>query len=179
MLSITRLSLNLARPTVGRQILRPSVSKLAISQLRSIHTVKSTNDGEEAILVAQRKNRPVSPHLDIYKPQLTWVLSGAHRITGVGLAVGFYGLTCTYALSSLLGVPFDGATLVSVAAGLPIAVKVIGKAIASFPFAFHAANGVRHLIWDTGYELYMKGVYRTGYAVLGFTAIFGAYLLFL
>ncbi|OWB57327.1 hypothetical protein B5S28_g3265 [[Candida] boidinii] len=179
MLSITRLSLNLARPTLGRQILRPSVSRLAINQLRSINTVKASDDGEQQILVAQRKNRPVSPHLDIYQPQLTWVLSGAHRITGVGLAVGFYGLTCTYAFTSLLGVPFDAATLVSVAAGLPIALKVIGKAIASFPFAFHVGNGVRHLIWDSGYELYMKGVYRTGYAVLGFTAIFGAYLLFL
>lgn len=42
---------------------------------RLVSTVHTTHDEEQDVLVAQRKNRPVSPHLDIYQPQLTWLLS--------------------------------------------------------------------------------------------------------
>ncbi|ESW97537.1 succinate dehydrogenase cytochrome B subunit, mitochondrial precursor [Ogataea parapolymorpha DL-1] len=167
-------------------IARQSISAVPRRQLagaalgvRSLVTIKATPAEEQAILVAQRKNRPSSPHLQIYQPQLTWILSSFHRITGVGLAAGFYAVTCTYAFTSLAGIPFDTATLVSVVAGLPVAAKVGLKAAASFPFAFHVANGVRHLVWDFGKELTLKGVYRTGYVVLGFTALVGTYLTFL
>lgn len=91
------------------------------------------------------------------------------------MAAGFYALTCTYALTSFLGIPFDSATLVSAFAGLPFIVKLGAKAAAAYPFAFHFANGLRHLVWDFGKELSIKGVYRTGYAVLGFAGIVGTY----
>ncbi|KAG0676006.1 glyceraldehyde-3-phosphate dehydrogenase 1, partial [Pichia californica] len=121
---------------------------------------------EQSILVAQRKNRPCSPHLDIYQPQLTWVLSGLHRITGVGLAFGFYAVTCSYAFGLV-----DTASLLGAFSALPVAIKVAFKALASFPFAFHAWNGVRHLVWDSGHEANKKGVYTTGYIVLGLSAL--------
>jgi succinate dehydrogenase (ubiquinone) cytochrome b560 subunit len=141
--------------------------------MRSIVTVKATPAEENSILVAQRKNRPVSPHLEIYEMQLTAVLSALHRITGVGLAVGFYGVTVSYALGIV-----DTASLVSLYSALPAVAQVGLKAIASFPFAFHAWNGIRHLVWDAGKETTMKGVYKTGYAVLGLTAVSALALLF-
>lgn len=90
----------------------------------------------------------------------------------------FYALTVSYAATSLLNIPFTSATVVSAVAALPVAVKFIGKAAMAYPFFFHAANGVRHLIWDFGKELTIPGVYRTGYAVLAATAAFGTYFLF-
>ncbi|KAH3659998.1 hypothetical protein OGAPHI_007203 [Ogataea philodendri] len=166
----------LARQSI-RSVPRLNLARVAVG-MRQLTTVKTTSQEEQNILVAQRKNRPSSPHLQIYQPQLTWILSSFHRITGVGLAAGFYAVTCTFALSSLTGLQFDTATLVSLVAGLPVAAKVALKAAASFPFAFHVANGFRHLVWDFGHELTIKGVYRTGYVVLGFTALIGTYLTF-
>lgn len=149
-----------------------------IAAVRTIASVKTTPDAEIDILNAQRNNRPVSPHLEIYQPQLTMILSGLHRITGVAMAGGFYALTVAFAASSILNLPFDGASLVSAFAGLPVFAKIGVKAAAAFPFAYHFANGIRHLVWDFGKELTIKGVYRTGYTVLAVTAVAGSYLTF-
>jgi succinate dehydrogenase (ubiquinone) cytochrome b560 subunit len=146
--------------------------------MRSISTVKASHEQEQEVLVAQRKNRPTSPHLTIYQLQLTMVMSGLHRVTGVFMAGGFYALTCGYAAASILSIPFDAATLVGAFAGLPVAVKLAAKAAMAYPFVYHAFNGVRHIIWDFGKELTIKGVYRTGYVVTALTAIFGSYLTF-
>ena len=148
-------------------IIRPSL------HMRNIITVRATPVEEESILVAQRKNRPVSPHLEIYEKQLTAVLSALHRITGVGLAAGFLVVTSSYAVGLV-----DTASLVTFFAGLPVAAKVAFKAVAGVPFAFHAWNGVRHMVWDSGHEANIKGVYKTGYAVLGLTAVSALALLF-
>lgn len=43
---------------------------------------------ESKLLRQQRKVRPVSPHLSIYQPQITWYLSGAHRVTGAAVGGG-------------------------------------------------------------------------------------------
>jgi succinate dehydrogenase (ubiquinone) cytochrome b560 subunit len=143
-----------------------------------VATVKASHDQEQDILVQQRKNRPESPHLTIYKPQLTWVLSGLHRITGVFMAAGFYGLTCTYAATAILGLPFDINSLIASFGALPAIAKIGAKAAMSFPFAFHSFNGLRHLIWDFGKELTIQGVYRTGYVVLAIAGVVGSYLTF-
>lgn len=148
-------------------IIRPTL------HMRSIVTVKATPAEENSILVAQRKNRPTSPHLEIYEKQLTAVLSALHRITGVGLAAGFYAVTCSYGFGLV-----DTASLIDLYSSLPSIAQCTLKALASFPFAFHAWNGVRHLIWDSGHEVNVKGVYKTGYAVLGLTAISALALLF-
>lgn len=146
--------------------------------IRNTSTVSTTAEQQQEILKAQRRNRPESPHLTIYKPQITMVLSGLHRITGVAMGGAFYALTVTYAATGLLGIPFDSALLVAAFAGLPLVAKVAAKAAMAFPFVFHSFNGVRHLLWDTGRELTVKGVYRTGYVVVALTAVFGTYLTF-
>lgn len=145
---------------------------------RFTSTIKASHEQEQELLTKQRLYRPVSPHLNIYQPQLTWLLSGLHRITGVAMSGAFYALTVSYAATSLLNIPFSSASIVSAAAALPLVAKLVAKAAMAYPFVFHAANGIRHLVWDFGKQLTIPGVYRTGYAVLAATATFGSYFLF-
>lgn len=111
----------------------------------------------------ENKQRPVSPHLSIYEPQLTWVMSIFHRITGAGLAAGVYLGSLSY-LSA--GLP-SSAGVVATVASMPAVVTFAGKALTAAPLAYHTCNGVRHLLWDFGYFLSLKQVYSTGYAVGG------------
>ena len=105
--------------------------------------------------------RPLSPHLQIYKPQLTSVLSISHRITGVGLAAGTLLLTWW---------------LLAAAAG-PEAFAVVQGFLGSwlgylilfgFSYAlmFHLCNGIRHLFWDAGWGFELPTVYKSGWAVV-------------
>ncbi|CUS09077.1 unnamed protein product [Tuber aestivum] len=129
-----------------------------------------------AILVAQRKQRPISPHLSIYQPQLTWYGSAANRITGSVLSVGAYGFFAAYAVAPAFGWHFDSATIAAAFSGLPAAAKFGIKLAVALPFSYHSWNGIRHLLWDTGKALDIKDVYRTGYTVLGLTTISAIYL---
>lgn len=158
---------------LGLNTLRP-VSLVRQQAIRSLNTVATTHDAEQEILVAQRKNRPTSPDLTIYQPQLTWYLSSVHRVTGLLLAGGFYGLTLSYALSSVMGWNLDSTAIQEAFYSLSPITQLSLKAGMTFPFFFHFSNGIRHLIWDAGKELTIKGVYRTGYAVLAVTSIMGA-----
>lgn len=107
------------------------------------------------------ENRPLSPHLQIYRPQLTSVLSILHRLTGIALVAG-----------TLLLVWW----LVAVAAG-PAAFETVqgfigswfGRALLlgwSYALFYHLANGIRHLAWDAGWGFELKTVYLTGWTVI-------------
>ncbi|KAF9151652.1 cytochrome b subunit of succinate dehydrogenase, Sdh3p [Linnemannia schmuckeri] len=124
-----------------------------------------------APLIEQRKNRPLSPHMTIYQPQITWYMSGFHRFTGGAVAAGFYAGAIGYALGPMVGLGFDAATVTSAIATVPVAAKVAAKFIVAYPFTFHCFNGIRHLVWDTTRFLTVKGVYQTGYAVLGLSTV--------
>lgn len=109
--------------------------------------------------------RPLSPHLQIYRWQLTSVLSILHRITGLGLTVG------AVLLVSWFGAAADGAASFArfqSFLGSPVGLVVLfGCSIA---LLYHLCNGVRHLWWDTGHGLELKSVYASGWTVLGATA---------
>jgi len=137
-----------------------------------------TPDEAHAVLVAQRKKRPIAPHLSIYQPQLTWYASAANRVTGCILAGSVYLFGAAYAVAPLAGFHLESATIATSFAALPVVVKVLVKGSLALPFTFHTFNGLRHLTWDTARELTIKGVYRTGYAVLGLTAVSSIYLTF-
>lgn len=112
-------------------------------------------------------DRPLSPHLQIYKPQLTSMLSILHRITGAALAFG--GLLLTWWLFSILA----GEHAFSIFRAFRE--SFIGQSMLFgwlFSFVYHLLNGIRHLKWDAGFGLEIKSVYRTGYIV-----IFGAVIL--
>ncbi|KAI4287290.1 MAG: hypothetical protein L6R35_003455 [Caloplaca aegaea] len=128
------------------------------------------HDGN-AILNRQRLNRPVSPHLTIYQPQIPWMLSGLNRITGSVLSGGFYVFGFAYLVAPLLGWHIESAALAESFAELPTLVKGGLKFLVALPFTFHSFNGVRHLIWDTGREFANKSVVRTGWVVVGLTMV--------
>lgn len=112
-------------------------------------------------------NRPLSPHLQIYKPQLTSVLSITHRGTGVFLTIGAFFLT--YWLLTLAGDPEHFAKLqehLSSWYGTYLLYAFV------FSLYFHLCNGIRHLFWDIGLGLDIDITYKTGYVVIVASIIF-------
>lgn len=106
--------------------------------------------------------RPLSPHLQVYKPQLTSVLSIAHRATGVVLAVGLVGLV--YWLMALAAGP-DAYAVARDAFG-----SWFGKLILfgfTFALVYHFCNGIRHLCWDIGLGFEIETAYTSGWLVVG------------
>ncbi|KAI2085763.1 cytochrome b subunit of succinate dehydrogenase, Sdh3p [Ophidiomyces ophidiicola] len=119
------------------------------------------------LLARQRLNRPVSPHLAIYRPQITWYLSALNRITGSVLSGGMYVFAAAYLVAPAVGWHLESASLVAAFGALPIAAKFALKFGVAMPFTFHCLNGVRHLIWDMGKKLNNKQVISTGWTVVG------------
>jgi succinate dehydrogenase / fumarate reductase, cytochrome b subunit len=109
--------------------------------------------------------RPLSPHLQIYRWQLTSVLSILHRLTGIALALGAILLVTWFGAAADGPAPFSkfqgflGSWI-----GLLL---LFGWSVALF---YHLCNGIRHLMWDAGYGLELKSVYASGWAVLAATA---------
>jgi succinate dehydrogenase / fumarate reductase cytochrome b subunit len=106
-------------------------------------------------------NRPLSPHLDVYRWQWSNTLSILHRLTGVLMAAGALALTLW---------------LISLAAG-PRAYDAVSGVLRSplgllalvgwtFCFFYHLCNGIRHLAWDAGYGLEIPRARATGRAVV-------------
>ena len=105
--------------------------------------------------------RPLSPHLQIYKPQLTSVLSITHRITGVVLSILSLFIPLTL-VSVVLGVGYFNILKVFLANTF---IQLLITA-SIFVLAYHLLNGIRHLFWDYGLGLSMKDTYISGYLVL-------------
>lgn len=131
-------------------------------------TSSSTNTSDPTkILAQQRLNRPVSPHLSIYRPQITWYGSSIHRITGVAASGSLYLFATAYLVAPLMGWHLESASIAAAFGSLPFAAKFATKLGLALPFTYHSMNGVRHLIWDTGRQMANKQVIRTGWTVVG------------
>jgi succinate dehydrogenase / fumarate reductase cytochrome b subunit len=117
------------------------------------------------------QERPLSPHLQVYKPQLTSVMSILHRGTGVVLALG--ALVLAAWLVAAAGSADAYASFSACIASLP------GK-LALFVFSaslvYHFLNGIRHLFWDAGHGYELPKAYASGYAVLVLAVVFTAAL---
>ena len=107
------------------------------------------------------KERPISPHLQVYKPQITSVLSIFHRITGVALTFGLILLVAWIFTLSLGEEYFEYFSLF---------IKSWFGLLTLFWFTFalnyHFCNGIRHLFWDAGYGYEIETVHKSGLAVL-------------
>ena len=107
------------------------------------------------------KERPISPHLQVYKPQITSVLSIFHRITGVALT---FGLTLSVAWIFTLSLGEEYFEYFS------LFIKSWFGLLILFGFTFalnyHFCNGIRHLFWDAGYGYEIETVHKSGLAVL-------------
>lgn len=107
-----------------------------------------------------RGNRPLSPHLSIYRWQITMVMSILHRITGVGMALGAV-LVVWWLLAAATG-PEYFATIDG------LLTTWIGNLVmmgCSWALCYHLLNGIRHLAWDIGLGFELETVDRTGIAV--------------
>lgn len=118
-------------------------------------------------------NRPLSPHLSIYRWPITMLLSILHRMTGVAMAIGLI-LLATWLLQAANG-PEEYQYFRSAMS------SVIGRLLLiawTFAFFLHLGNGVRHLVWDTGRGFEKRTANASAWFVLGFavamTAIYWA-----
>ncbi len=102
-------------------------------------------------------NRTTSPHLTIYKPQISSVLSIMHRMTGIGLFFALAILVWWLILSK-----FDNSYL-QLANSCIIKICLI---LVSFTWFYHLCNGIRHLFWDSGYCFSIKAINITGWCVV-------------
>lgn len=109
-----------------------------------------------------RGNRPLSPHLTIYRPQYTSVLSILHRATGVGLTLGAF-LVVWWLVAAATGEEYfetvDG-LLTSWFGHLVL----LGL---TWALCYHTLNGIRHLFWDMGYGFQLEDAWKSGLAVAG------------
>lgn len=109
-----------------------------------------------------RGNRPLSPHLTIYRPQLTSITSILTRITGNALLLGALLVVWWFlaAATSPEHFAIADAVLTSVLGDLVMFFSV-------WALWYHALAGVRHLIWDNAIGLDLDSAYKLGYAVIG------------
>lgn len=118
-------------------------------------------------------NKPLSPHLQIYKPQITSILSISHRITGIILFFSTF-LICFWLFSIAFNNNFE--SLINIFFS-----KTIGKTLLFFitlSFFYHLLNGIRHLFWDIGYGYKLSNTYLSGIFVVLLSLIINIYIWF-
>ena len=109
----------------------------------------------------QKNNRPLSPHLTIYKPQITSLMSITHRITGVFQSIGLL-IICIFLISLIFGSQIHNTLQIFVN-------HIVGKTFFifyTFSLCYHLFNGIRHLAWDLGLGFNLNNVNYTGYATI-------------
>ena len=114
----------------------------------------------------QPGSRPLSPHLQVYKPQITSILSILHRMTGVALAAGTLVLVWWLVAAASGGEAFSNAQA--------IIGSWYGRLLLfgwSFALFYHLCNGIRHLFWDMGRGFELRTVAISGWVVVIFSVI--------
>lgn len=123
--------------------------------------------------MSQQKTKPLSPHITIYKPQISSVLSIMHRASGICNFVGLSALLWwIVAVVSASEPPANGMIWKFFNTWYGVAVL----AAFSFSLYFHFCTGIRHLFWDVGKGFELKDMARSGsiavfmaFALTGFT----------
>jgi succinate dehydrogenase / fumarate reductase cytochrome b subunit len=113
------------------------------------------------VTTSSKRARPLSPNIQIYRPQLTSVLSIANRITGVALSAYAVGLVVL--LVAAAAGPEAYATIHGLIRSWIGQVLLFG---CTFCFFLHLFGGIRHLVWDAGYGFDLRTIYASGWAVV-------------
>ncbi len=111
-------------------------------------------------------SRPLSPHLQVYRWQMTSLLSILHRLSGILLVIGL--VVATGGLYSLGQGPLCYQYYVKFLGIWPLRIFCY---FLIFCLSFHFFNGIRHLFWDIGMGLDLKTAYKTGTLVLFLTLL--------
>ena len=111
-------------------------------------------------------NRPLSPHMTIYRPQVTSMFSILHRATGVGMAVSAFLIVWWFlaAASSPEYFAIADGFLTSWFGRLILILSVWG-------LWYHFCNGIRHLMWDMGYGFEIESVTRSAWTILALSVV--------
>jgi succinate dehydrogenase / fumarate reductase, cytochrome b subunit len=113
-----------------------------------------------------KRLRPLSPNMQIYRPQLTSVLSIVNRITGILLSV------CAVVLVVWLMAAATGPQAYAVVQGA--LVSWIGQIVlfgCTFAFFLHFCGGIRHLVWDSVHGFELRTIYASGWAVVAASVV--------
>ena len=120
----------------------------------------------------KNKNKPISPHLSIYRPQITSILSISHRAAGVFQSIGLLVIFLLL-VSIFLGETFHEYYMIFIG-------SYVGKLFIFFyilSLCYHMLNGIRHIVWDLGFCFEIKNVYYSGYTIIFLTLVFSTLLL--
>ena len=110
--------------------------------------------------------RPLSPNVQIYRPQLTSVLSILNRITGILLSA------CAVVLVVwLVAAAWGPQTYAPVQAAIASWIGRIVLFGATFAFFLHLCGGIRHLVWDTVYGFELRSIYISGWSVVAASVV--------
>ncbi|RED54283.1 succinate dehydrogenase, cytochrome b556 subunit [Aestuariispira insulae] len=112
------------------------------------------------------KNRPLSPHLQVYRWQWTMAYSILHRATGVALSVGALFLVCW--LVALAGGAAEFTLVQDFSASIIGKIMLLGWTWSLF---YHLANGIRHMVWDSGRWLELKPAELSGHISLASSVV--------
>jgi succinate dehydrogenase (ubiquinone) cytochrome b560 subunit len=137
----------------------------------------SPKEGQQ-LLAIRRLDRPIAPHLSIYKPQMGSVLSSMMRITGVAYSGALYLFGITYLMSPYLGWDLSSATIAAAFGSLPWAAKSLIKFAVAWPVVLHCINGIRHLTWDTARGFNNSFIMKTGWGAVAATTLSVGYMVF-
>ena len=113
--------------------------------------------------------RPRSPDVQIYKPQLTSVLSIVHRMTGVALSVGSVLL-----VAWMVAVAAGGESYAMVDSWLRSWLGIVLLVGWTFALFYHLCNGIRHLAWDLDFGFELRSIYLTGWIVVAASVLLTA-----
>jgi succinate dehydrogenase / fumarate reductase cytochrome b subunit len=119
------------------------------------------------------RERPLSPHLQVYRWQITMTMSILHRVSGVILTVGAFALAWWLMAVAAGGESYDRAAR--------CLASPFGKLILfgfSLALVYHLLNGIRHLLWDAGWGFEIPEFYRTGWTVAVLTVALTAAIWF-
>lgn len=112
------------------------------------------------------RRRPRSPDVQIYRPQLTSVLSFTHRVSGIWLGLGSMALVAWLVIVANGGHIFV-ATERFLESGFGIALLFTW----TFAVFYHLCNGIRHLAWDLDYGFELRNIYLTGWIVVAASVV--------
>ena len=128
-------------------------------------------DVRDALMVGHTSDgrlvrRPLSPHLQVYRPQLSSVLSIMNRVTGLAASVGTLLLVWWLAAAASGPAAFEH---VQWFIGTPVGLFMLFGWTASL--MYHFWGGLRHLAWDAGWGYELDRFHLTGWLTIGATVV--------
>lgn len=116
--------------------------------------------------LSQKTRRPKSPNIQIYRPQLTSVLSIANRLCGIFLSVGAIGLVLWLVAAALGPVTYANVQQI-----LSSSFGQVAMFLFVFTLFFHLLAGIRHLAWDAGYGFKLSQIYVSGWSMVAASVV--------